>query len=203
MEDGFGVMVSEVGGVIGFGSALVGFAPVGFEVSGGGLVVGVVDEVGEDGVEGVGFVGEGDVGLTGLAVAGAAVGEEEDGDEVAEVWLVVMIFDEGGDFGGEGEGGWDTAAAGLLGLAEGAGWFTVAAEDVLDGVLRTVVLLTEADAAFVIAVVLADDIQFSMNVEVTLVVGFDARFGLVALMLYGTISTIIRITFEHNTQSTI
>jgi hypothetical protein len=147
LKHDFSVIYSIVGGVVGFGSLFVGFAPVGFVVGGRGLVVVGVNEVGEDGVEGLGFVGEGDVGAVALAVAGAAVGEEHDGDEVGEEGFDGGVGEEMGDFGGEGESEWLGSAAEELGVAESAGGFAVLAEDVLDGILSAMEFFTELEAA--------------------------------------------------------
>ncbi len=179
-----GFLFSVVGGVVGFGSLFVGFAPVGFEVGGGGLVIVVVDEVGENGVERVGFVGEGDVGAVALAVAGAAVGEEHDGDEVGKVGCDGGVGEEVGDFGGEGEGEVLGSAAEELGVAEGAEGLVVTADDVLDGVLGTVFCLGNLKAALVFAVV-ADDFEFGGNIKFTLVSNFDARWCGLALVVDG------------------
>ena len=45
-------------------------------------MVEVIDEVGEYGVQCLGFVGEGDIGEVVFTVACCSVGEETDGDEV-------------------------------------------------------------------------------------------------------------------------
>ena len=118
VEDWVGVVYAVVGGVVGMGSLFFGFAPVFFEVGGWGLVVVDVDEVGEDGVEGFCFVGEGDVGAVALAVACIAVGEEHDGDELRKKGFDVGVLEELGDFGGEGKRLFFGSAAEELGVAE-------------------------------------------------------------------------------------
>ena len=157
----------------------VGFTPVGFEVGGGGLVVVVVEEVGEDGVEGFGFVGEGDIGAVALAVAGTTVGEEHDSDGVGDVGLDGGVGEQLGDFGGERKGEVFGSAAEELGVAEGAGGFAVLAEDVLDSVLGAVVLFTKLEATLFFTFVLADDVEFGVDGEFALGAEFGSGWGFV------------------------
>ncbi len=104
LQHGFGVMYSVVGSIVCFGSLFVGFAPVGFEVRRGDLVVVVVDEVSEDSMEGLGFVGEGDVGAMTLAISSGTIGEEHDSDKMGDVRFDVGIIEELGNLNGKGEG---------------------------------------------------------------------------------------------------
>lgn len=80
-----------------------GFAPIGFEVGGGRLVVIVMYEIREDFVERFSFVCEGDVGAAPLSIASPTVGEEHDGDEMREVWLDIGIGKEPGNIYGKRE----------------------------------------------------------------------------------------------------
>lgn len=84
IEHDFGVFFAVIGSVVGFVTLFAGFAPIFFEVGGGWLVVVVVDEVGEDGVEGFSFVGKGNVMSTASAFSCATIGEEHDSDEMWE-----------------------------------------------------------------------------------------------------------------------
>ena len=162
-----------------------GFAPVGFEVSGGGLIVIIVDEISEDGVEGFGFVSEGDIMASTFAFSRTPVGEEHDGDEVWEKGSDVGILDEFGNLCGEGEGEVFGSAAEELGVAEGAEGFVVSADDVLDGVLCAVFFEGKLGAAFFFAGVVADDLEFGGDVEFALVGGFYPRLGCLALVVDG------------------
>ena len=79
MEHDCGVVFSVVGGVVGFVTLFTGFTPVFSEVSRWGLVVVVVDEVGENSVEGFSFVGKSNVVSTTFAFSSAAIRKEHDG----------------------------------------------------------------------------------------------------------------------------
>lgn len=169
------------------------FAPVFFEVGGGGLVVVGVDEVSEDGVEGFSFVGESDVGAVSLAIASTAICQEHDGDKVGEKGSDARLFQELGDFGGDGEGGGIRVAAEELGVAERAERLVVAAEDVLDSVLSAAFCCSYLWAALGVVLVLAvgaNDFEFCGDVEFTLIGGFDARLGSLALVMDGTCGTV-------------
>ena len=189
VEDWVGVVYAVIGGVEGMGTLFFGLAPVFFEVGGWGLVVVEVDEVGEDGVEGFCFIGEGDVGAVALAVAGDAVREEHDGDELWKERLYFGLLEKLGDFGGKGKRLFFGSAAEELGFAECAWDFAVLAEDVLDGVLGAVVLFSELEAAFGVGLgftVVADDVEFSVDGEFALGAEFGSGWGFVPLFVYVT-----------------
>ncbi len=96
----------------------------------------------------------------------------------------IGVCEELGDFGGEGKGGGFGSSSDELGVAEGAKWFVVSADDVLDGVGRAVILFTELEAAlgsFLVVAVSTDDFEFSGDVEFALVSGFDTGLGGLAL----------------------
>ena len=183
VKHNLGVFYAVIGGVEGTGSLFSCFAPIFLKVSGGGLVVVIVDEVGKNCMKGFGFVSEGDVRAAALAVASYAVGEEHDGNEVRKEGLYIGVLKELGDFCGEGEGEVFGSAAEELGVAEGARWLVVAAKDVLDGVLGCIVsfVFGELGAAFVFAVILADDVEFGVDGEFALISGFNAGLGKLAL----------------------
>ena len=159
---------------------LVWFAPVGFEVSRRWLIVIVVVEVSEDSMEGFGLVSEGNVMPTAFAFACTTVGEKHDGNEVRKKGFGVGMLKELGDLGGEWKGGGFGSSSDELGVAEGAEGFVVSADDVLDGVLGAVFFYSKLGAAFFVAGVVADDLEFGDDVKFALVGGFNAWLGCLA-----------------------
>lgn len=71
-----------------------------------------------------------------------------------------------------------------MGLAKGAEGLVVAADDVLDGVLRAVFGCGKLGAALIFAVG-ADNFEFGGDVEFALVGGFDAVWGALTFVMDG------------------